>query len=349
MDARIELRRLLALAIVSLLFVSIAALAAAENNDAVAARVLISNAERLRGFVLCRSEVIANSTNTTDIGDTWEEIVNFTAQGDMYLNASKTLYAQGNYTAAKIDAIWAIRSYGVAISLQAKLAPLTGRGFAECAAVLSPRFNHTRPFFNRSRLVNATPLNVSRTRHAQALEIRIRIMKARALAMLHTRAAANDTRLQALLNKTISLLNAAERSLREGDVSGALVFAREAQRLLVEAHHRLRVDAIRFILERARRSGLPVNVTPANMTALNASRCFHILVNMLKHRRGHPWKPRVIQPVPRWHRPWGNATLPLPKPIVPRPFNMTHHGGWGGWQGSHRGGRGGHGGWEGKH
>jgi len=93
-----------------------------ETPEKKSAEVLIQNAERLREHIDYRLSLINNILNDTllnitEINQTLEEIVALVEEGDTYLNTSRQLFEEGNYTGAKYYAIKAIQCYGKALKL----------------------------------------------------------------------------------------------------------------------------------------------------------------------------------------------------------------------------------------
>ncbi len=331
-----NMKALIAVAIIATLFLSLVALSLAVDNDAISAEMLINNAERLDTLVKCRNSAIANSTDTTSLGAIWQQILNFTSLGEKYLNASKAFYEAGNYTAAKIDAIWAIRSFGNALRLQSLVASSTGINFTACTVMITPRVlvNGTRP-------LNATRTNRSRFVNIGGITIRIRLMKARISTLLNSSLTANDTQLREMLYKALQLLNAAEESLVNGNVARAYELFKAAEKIVMTAQIRIRINAIKRIIICARKRGFMLNISQSTIEGHEMHKLFRELLRRI-HMRMHYWnmshgvKPPVIMPHKHggWHKgePWNPG---IPGPVMPfnmspfnhTPSNMMHRGG----------------------
>ncbi|GEM_PF-4501621 len=342
-------RALIAVAIMATLFLSLVALSLAVDNEAVSAGMLIANAERLGSLVECRNSVIANSTDTASLGAIWQQILNLTVLGKGYLNASKAFYEAGNYTAAKIDAIWAIRSFGDALKLQSLVASSTGINFASCAAVAATAANQSG-LMNATRLANRTRMvnmSLNRIQNMSGLQLRISLLESRVKALMNTTVAGNDTQLQEMLSKALQLLRSANESLVQGDEARARELVKAAEKIMVMSQLRIRVNALKQVVERARKMGVKLNVTPDAVEKLNPRKVFEEIVRGFHRNMSHGVKPPVIEPpviMPpehghgRGHR-GGNMTPSIPGPIMPfnmslfneTPFNVTpgamhHHG-----------------------
>ena len=111
--------------IVALSLASIVTLTKPFNPDEKTAQILIENAEKLRSLIGKKLDIVnyvllnlsLSESEAVKVNFTLELIVNHTSQGDVYLNISKTLYAEGNFTEAKFYAIKAIQSYHKALEL----------------------------------------------------------------------------------------------------------------------------------------------------------------------------------------------------------------------------------------
>ncbi len=121
-------RKILGLILIALLAINMASVVLAEetvDKDARSAEVLIENAERLKQLIEVKLQVInyvllnftASGNVTVYINNTLSLILEYKAEGDAYLNISKTLYEEGNYTGAKTYAIKAMQSYCKALKL----------------------------------------------------------------------------------------------------------------------------------------------------------------------------------------------------------------------------------------
>lgn len=334
-----NVKALIAVAIIATLFLSLVALSLAVDNDAISAEMLINNAERLDTLVKCRNSAIANSTDTASLGAIWQQILNFTSLGEKYLNASKAFYEAGNYTAAKIDAIWAIRSFGNALRLQSLVASSTGINFTACAAVVAPS-----PIANRTRLMNGTML-MNRTRLANmsmyrlqnmsGLQLHISLMEARVKALLNSSLAANDTQLREMLSKALQLLNSANESLAQGNEVRARELVRAAEKIMIMAQMRIRVNALKHVVERARKMGIRLNITSESVERYNPHKVFEEIVESFHRNMTHGIKPPVIMPHGHGHgHREKNMNPTIPGPVMPfngspfneTPFNETHGG-----------------------
>ncbi|RLE62878.1 MAG: hypothetical protein DRJ38_08860 [Thermoprotei archaeon] len=156
-------KKILGLVLVVLILINMAVLAKPSvDKDARSAEVLIENAESLQRLIEVKLEIIhslvLNITTpdnvTTYINDTINVILEYKAEGDTYLNISKTLYEEGNYTGAKIYAIKAMQSYSLALKVIHELSEVLGIKFEECC-VKERVMNRTRTGMANNSLIVA--------------------------------------------------------------------------------------------------------------------------------------------------------------------------------------------------
>ena len=95
---------------------------------------LIENAERLRAVVHCVNGVLleSNISRSSYLNVTYSKILNLTRHGDLYLNMSRSLLVDLNYTSAKYYAVLSIQSYGAALELQEELAVAVNASLEVC-------------------------------------------------------------------------------------------------------------------------------------------------------------------------------------------------------------------------
>ncbi|RLE73018.1 MAG: hypothetical protein DRJ37_01420 [Thermoprotei archaeon] len=135
------MKKILSLMLIALIAMNIAVLAEPPvDKDARSAEILIQNAERLQRLIELKLEIIHSlilnittpSNVTVYLNNTINLVLEHKAEGDAYLNISKSLYEEGNYTGAKIYAIKAMQSYSLALKLIHDLSLELGIKYEEC-------------------------------------------------------------------------------------------------------------------------------------------------------------------------------------------------------------------------
>ena len=326
-----NVKTLVALGLIAVLLVSAVTVTLAQGNEGFAAAVLINNARRLQAIVKCRTDVLASANASADL---LAQIENLTATGDAYLNASVQLYGEGNYTAAKVDAVWAIRYYGHALALQARAAHDTHVNFSACAGVAAT----VKP-------INGTPVNATPphrpwwTRvNESRIEAAAQLLARRIHFLLGLPIVQNSTEVKGMLLTALRMVKAANESLAEGNRARAIALIKAARRLVENAQARIKFIAILHAWRRARARGLVngtlTNGTHLNMTKPDLRKLFRELVHRITVAKQHhkpPWA--VIKPGKPRHKP-----LPLPPPVPPM-HGRGHARGHGeaGWRGAWNG------------
>lgn len=175
------------------------------------AETLITNAERLQRQVYYRNSVLVNATsglNTSLYAYNLSLILNLTRLADSYLNMSKQLYSQGNYTGAATYAIKAINTYGEVIELQEKL---------------SDALNVEFKVGKEQEKYNITAANVTAINRT-ALVLQLEVLKARIAELKNVLGKINQsiynvTGALNLLDDAESLLSDAEAKLQAGNIT----------------------------------------------------------------------------------------------------------------------------------
>jgi hypothetical protein len=169
------------------------------------AETLINNAQKLQSHAYYRNSVLINATtslNASQYTYNISLILNLTKLADSYLNLSRNLYSEGNYTGAASYAIKAINTYGEVIELQEELSEALNVSFK--AGKEAEEYNFTA--------TNITAIN--RT----ALVLQLEVLKARIAELKNVLGRVNQ-----------SIYN----------VTGALNLLGDAEELLVDAEERL--------------------------------------------------------------------------------------------------------------
>jgi len=95
---------------------------------------LAQSAERIQSLVHCRNQVIKNITSSNSALLT---LLNLTSSADSYLASVSTYMNDKNYSGAFLNAILALRTYGLALEEQEKLGKQFNLSFIQCKAVLA--------------------------------------------------------------------------------------------------------------------------------------------------------------------------------------------------------------------
>jgi len=175
------------------------------------AETLIKNAERLQKHVYYRNSVLVNATsglNTSLYAYNLSLILNLTSLADSYLNISKKLYSQGNYTGATTYAIKAITTYGEVIELQEEL---------------SEALNIEFKVGKEQEKSNLTAKNVTAINRT-ALVLQLEVLKARIAELKKVLGKINQsiynvTGALNLLDDAESLISDAEEKLQAGNIT----------------------------------------------------------------------------------------------------------------------------------
>lgn len=310
---------LLAGTIIIILTTAIIAMASAavETPEARSASVLIENAERLQAFVYCRNGIIESGVNVTTLGDLWTQILNYTAEGDYYLELSKEYYANGNYTAAKIDAIWAIRYYGKTIALQAHVVGKYNITYAACSNKI---LNMTR-IHKQTRLMNHTGYNNKTTVMLTMLSTKISILEQRIAAIKNLLLSLNLTaeeveEINNLLSQAESLLSQAKSLLNSPLTNTTYV---EINKLLAQTHNILgeinRYIAkigLKVTINRAIKLGIGLNISKSELKRMDHDKAFKIIKDKVSKYGGHGCGHGVARPPTS-----DNGTSTVPPPVEP--------------------------------
>lgn len=281
------------------------------------AEVLIENAERLQAFVYCRKGIIESSVNITALGDLWAQILNYTAEGDYYLNLSKEYYAGENYTAAKVDAIWAIRYYGKTIALQAHIVGKYNITFAACSNKL---LNMTR-IHKQARLMNRTGYG-NKTMALVKLSTRISILEQRIAETKNILQSLNLTdeeieEINSLLSQAESLVSQAKSLLNSTPTNATFTeinkLLAQTHKILGEINRYIAKIGLKVAIKRALRLGIPINISKTELERMGHDKAFKIIKDKVSKHRGHGYgRPPWAGP------PWtGNGTPNVPPPVEP--------------------------------
>jgi hypothetical protein len=171
------------------------------------AETLIKNAEKLQKHVYYRNSVLVNATsglNTSLYAYNLSLILNLTRLADSYLNMSKQLYSQGNYTGAATYAIKAINTYGEVFELQEELSEALNIEF---------EVEKEQEEYNITATINRTALVLQ----LEVLEERIAELK-NVLGKIN-QSIYNVTGALNLLDDAESLLSDAEEKLQAGNIT----------------------------------------------------------------------------------------------------------------------------------
>ncbi len=135
------------------------------GSEERSAEVLIQNATRLKELAEYKLSQVNSFLSTTTINtaleSTLELISSCIEEGDYNLSRARELYASGNYTEAKVYAIYSIRCYGEALKLLSEVvselgievgSPKAGKThLANRNGSIIVAYNRSREFLNRLR------------------------------------------------------------------------------------------------------------------------------------------------------------------------------------------------------
>jgi len=320
---------LLAGTLIIILATAIVAIASAalETPEARSASVLIENAERLQAFVYCRNEIIESGVNVTLLGDLWTQILNYTAEGDYYLELSKEFYANGNYTAAKIDAIWAIRYYGQTIALQAQVVGKYNITYAECSNKIlnMTRIHQQTGLMNHTGYHNKTTVILVRlSTKISILEQRIAVIKNLLLNLNLTEEEVIEinnllSQAESLLSQAKSLLNSSLTNATYVEVNKLIV---QTQKILGNINRYVAKIGLKVTINRAIKLGIQLNISKSELKHMSHNKAFEIIKDKVNKHAGHgPGRGHehgVAGPPTA-----GNETSPVPPPVEP-PYGRGH-------------------------